>query len=215
MKATVRVLKFSHGAWHKVTAAAHWDEYAPIKREAEEYDWIDTGEVWPDSGRAIKIKRPRGALTPRLDPLGNWAKMPRLMLAKVAEALAIRKAWPDDFANVYASEEVDRSRAAAVLPSEEASAGAIEERLARIGGVQTILIDWMDNQPLCGVPVGQFADRVMAFLQENAADPAAVSRWAERNRHALREFWARAPGDALDLKYHLETASTARGGVDP
>ena len=110
--------------------------YAPVELEAEEYDWIDTGEVWPDSGRGIKIKRPRGALTPRLDPLGNWAKMPRLMLAKVAEALAIRKAWPDDFANVYASEEVDRSRAAAVLPSEEASAGAIEERLARIGGGQ-------------------------------------------------------------------------------
>ncbi len=89
------------------------------------------------------------------------------------------------------------------------SAGATEERLARIGGVQTILIDWMDNQPLCGVPVGQFADRVMAFLQENAADPSAVSRWTERNRHALREFWARAPGDALELKKHIEMASAA------
>ena len=69
------------------------------------------------------------------------------MLAKVAEALALRKAWPDDLANVYAGEEVDRSRATAVLPSDAASAGASEERLARIGGGQTILIDWMDDGP--------------------------------------------------------------------
>ena len=53
----------------------------------------------------------------------------------------------------------------------------------------------------------------MAFLNENAPDPAAVSRWAERNRYALREFWARAPGDALELKYHIETRR--RRGVDP
>ena len=215
VKATVRVFKFSHGAWHKVTAVAHWDEYAPVRREAEASDWIDTGEAWPESGRAIERECARGALTPRLDPLGNWARMPRLMLAKVAEALALRKAWPEDFANVYASEEVDRSRAAALLPSEGAKAGATEERLARIGGVETILIDWMDNQPLCGVPVGQFADRVMAFLRENASDPSAVSRWTARNRHALREFWARAPGDALELKKHVEMAGAASRGVDP
>ena len=209
VKATVRVYKFSHGAWHKTTASAHWDEYAPVRMEAEDYDWIETGKVWPDTGRAMKKKRARGAPTRRLDPLSNWAKMPRLMLAKVAEALALRKAWPDDFANVYASEEVDRSRVADLLASEAASAGAAEERLERIAGVNTILIDWMDNQPLCGVPVGQLADRVMAFLREKAEEPAAVSLWRERNRYALREFWARSPGDALELKKHIEKASAA------
>ncbi|MDF2813073.1 MAG: phage recombination protein Bet, partial [Microvirga sp.] len=118
-----------------------------------------------------------------------------------------RKAWPDDFANVYASEEIDRSRMADMLPSDAASAGAAEERLERIGGGHTILIDWMDNQPLCAVPVGSFADRVMEFLRANAEEPSAVNFWANRNRHALREFWARSPGDALDLKKHIEKAT--------
>src|SRR5690349_10534189 len=33
VKATVRVWKHSHGEWHRVTASAYWDEYAPIKDE--------------------------------------------------------------------------------------------------------------------------------------------------------------------------------------
>ena len=50
------------------------------------------------------------------------------------------------------------------------------------------------------VPLGQLADRIVAFLREHREDPQALITWRERNRHALREFWARAPGDALGVK---------------
>ncbi len=198
VKATVRVYKFSHGGWHRVTASAYWDEYAPIKDE-----WAYDDE----QGKRV----PTGKQT--LDTTGNWGKMPRLMLAKVAEALALRKAWPDDFSAVYAAEEIDRARAFDdMTPAEMAAQGAVEDRLERVKATNTILFQFDPNDPLEAIPLGKIADRVFAFLRENAEEPATVAVWNERNRHALREFWARSPGDALEVKKAVEKIVARIGG---
>jgi hypothetical protein len=39
----------------------------------------------------------------------------------------------------------------------------------------------------------------------------ALITWRECNRHALREFWARAPADALGVKQELEKALAQNG----
>lgn len=192
IKATVRVYKHSHGAWHKVTASAYWAEYAPIKEE-----WAED-----ETGR----RRPTGKQV--LDTSGNWGRMPRLMLAKVAEALALRKAWPDDFANVYATEELDRARVIDVTPSELAAQGEMERRQERIGG-PAISVSWDESQPLDRVPVGQFADRVMAFIREHHEEPSTIIAWKNRNRVTLREFWAAAPSDSHEVKKALEKVEMA------
>lgn len=196
IKATVRVYKFAHGSWHPVTASAHWDEYAPIKDE-----WADD----PETGRGRKTGRKV------LDTSGNWGKMPRLMLAKVAEALALRKAWPDDLANVYAAEEMDRTAALDALPADLAVEGETQARLEKIGGHNAILISWTPDAALDPVPVGQLADRAMSFIRDNKDEPSSLLAWSYRNRHGLREFWARAGGDALEVKKVLEAAVAGAG----
>lgn len=197
VKATVRVYKFSHGDWHKVTASAYWDEYAPIKEE-----WAYNNE----SGR----REPTGKQA--LDTSGNWGKMPRLMLAKVAEALALRKAWPDAFSSVYAQEEVDRTRALdEMTPSEAAEAGQAAVRLEKAGLANTLLLSFDPKQDLEAVPLGKVADRIFAFIDENRDEPSAIALWQSRNRTALREFWARSATDALEVKKALEKATHAIG----
>lgn len=198
VKVTVRVWKFSHGDWHKVTASAYWEEYAPLKEEWA-YD------------EAKGKKQPTGRFS--LDTSGNWGKMPRLMLAKVAEALALRKAWPDDFSNVYAAEEVDRARVIDATPAELAQQGEIEERMERIGG-PALTVDWMaDGSPLEAVPVGVFADRAMSFLKEHSEEPSQILMWKNRNRIALREFWAHQKADALELNKEIERITKMDGGA--
>jgi phage recombination protein Bet len=180
----------NRGDWFPVMGEAYWDEFAPIRDEWEE----DLALGWRKTGRQV------------LDSSGSWPKMPRLMLGKCATMQALRAGWPDQFGNLYAEEELDRARALDLSASQAAERARAEQRLAAIAGKDAILASFED-WTLQNVPLGQFADRVLAFTEGKS--PEAVKAWAEANREALRHFWASHPGEALELKKIVEAKSKA------
>lgn len=176
------------GAWFPVTGTARWDEYVPLKTT-----WSED----PQTGRYMPVGK-------HLDKDSMWRKMPTRMLEKVAEAHALRKAFPDELSNVYEEGEIDRAKVVDLLPSEWTAQAEAEDRLKRMGG-PSVQVDWLDDEPaLANVPVGSFADKAMDWIDKNKAKPHLIQRFAERNRHALRAFWGHHPGDALAVKKRIE-----------
>lgn len=177
----------NRGEWFRVKGEASWDEFAPVTDE-----WAYDQEE--------RKRKPTGKKT--LDPSSNWAKMPKIMLEKCAEAQALRAGWPDQFSGVYVQEEMDRAVTIDATATELVEQEREDRRMRAIGGASAITVTWGDGWALENVPVGEFADRAIEFIK--ASDPALVDRWSQANRVGLQQFWAKSPGDALELKKIIE-----------
>lgn len=81
-----RVGVFRKGFREPLVAVARWDSYVPLE------------PVW-ENGRKTGEQ-----------VASMWRKMPDLMLAKVAEMLALRKAFPQDLSGLYSGEEMQQSQ---------------------------------------------------------------------------------------------------------
>lgn len=189
VSATASVWKHVHGEWHEFSETVYWDEYAPL-REVWEYDKTE--------GK----KKPSGRF--ELDRSGQWGKMGRVLLQKCAEAQALRRGWPDEYGDLYVTEEMDQAKVIDITPSEQAERAEATERQTKLGG-PCVIIDWLDSKPLASVPADKLHGLVRDFVRINAEEPSAILAFADRNRDALRQFWSMKPDEALDLKKCFET----------
>lgn len=175
------------GTWYEVAGQVDWDEFAPVKDE-----WAYDEET--------RKRRPTGNRV--LDDSGNWAKMPKLMIAKCAEMQALRAGWPAQFSGLYDEAEMDKARLADMDASDIAAQAEEADRMKRIGAADSITVTWGDGWALENVPTGQFADRAIEYVQQTPK--AEVDKWQQANRVGLQQFWAKSPGDALEVKKAIE-----------
>lgn len=113
--------------------SGEYEGQTPVQWTADGVTWVD---VWLDDTNAPKAARVGVYRKSFREPVvavatfkaysaggPMWTKMPALMLGKCAEALALRKAFPQDLSGLYTSEEMDQaSPSSAPVAEPQASA---------------------------------------------------------------------------------------------
>lgn len=177
----------AQGNWFDVVGEAWWEEHANIKDE------------WAYNEQARK-KLPTGNKTLE----DNWKRMPHLMLAKCAEAQALRKGWPEDLGGLFEQAESAGAWDADMLPTEILEQDEAENRARRVGRVTgEYAVQFEMGAPIQMIPPGQFHDKVMEYARtlETVMD---VKQFRATNQLTLNRFWADDKDAALDLKKALD-----------
>jgi phage recombination protein Bet len=191
-RAEVRAWKASEGIWHPVAGEAWWDEYAPLREE------------WEQDGDGRRARSARQLLDPA------WRRMGRVMIAKCAEAQALRRGWPNLLSGLYGEEELHALRLAEHTAS-EILRQTDEQALRRQVSKRTLWFVFEPGGRFEPVTLERVSDRLRSFY-EATTSREDIERFEDVNRASLLTLWEWAPGEALALKHISEAQRKALSG---
>jgi phage recombination protein Bet len=139
--ATAYVKKLTlDGTWHEVAATAFYDEYV------QEFKDKATGAMKPSQ---------------------FWARMPHVMLAKCAESLALRKAFPAELSGLYTQEEMTQAVEAVEAKAPELITSyqveEIEKLLKGRPDLEKKLFDWAGIKSVAELPTSKYPGTMKAI----------------------------------------------------
>jgi hypothetical protein len=138
-----------------------------------------------------------------LDASGNWAKMPRVMLAKCANMVALRSGWPETFDGVYAEEEMERINIQDRSASELVEAEREQRRMKTIA-MSDDEYPFVDHQGnMAFITNGRYGDHII-MTARNCSNSEELDGMLVRNREGLQRFWAKHKDDALSVRKEIE-----------
>lgn len=185
VRAEVRAWKLADNEWHAVAGEAWWEEFAPLRHRYP-----------PQDGGGAVLEE-------------SWRRMGRVMIAKCAEAQALRRGWPDLLSGLYGEDELAGLRlsqrtASELMRQSEEEAGR-ERRATRT--LWFVAAPGASFQPVRVNDVREFVSAI--YL--SAKSVAEIKRFEEANRASLATYWDWMPRDAFDLKALSESLQSAIG----
>lgn len=195
MRAEVRAWKLADNQWHAVAGEAWWEEFAPLRHthSPPSCEQADAQRQQKDGGSAVLEE--------------SWRRMGRVMIAKCAEAQALRRGWPDLLSGLYGEEELTGLRLSQRTAS-ELMQQAEEEAGRQRRAMRTLWFVAAPGASFQPVRVSDVREFVSAIYL-SAKSVAEIKRFENDNRASLATYWDWMPQEAFALKAMSESLQSA------